>query len=104
MASILVVEGSIALRQMVRFTLTRAGHAVTELPDAQNVLRLTDRRKFDLVFTSVSLPGTNDVDPVQSLRGVPVCRIATPFDSGALLEILDAILRTRPRRLQLCLV
>ncbi|HEV8094096.1 MAG TPA: response regulator [Burkholderiales bacterium] len=104
MASILVVEGSIAVREMVRFTLTRAGHAVTEMPDAQKVLRLIDRRKFDVIFTSVSLPGTNDIDRVQSLRGVPVCRLATPFDSGALLELLDRILRTRPRRLQLCLV
>ena len=104
MASILIVEHSITMREMVRFTLTRAGHAVTELPDAQRVLRLMDRRKFDLVFTSVNLPGTNDADPVQSLHGVPVCRIATPFDSGALLEILDGILRTRPQRLQLCLV
>jgi DNA-binding response OmpR family regulator len=104
MASILVVEGSIAVRQTVRFTLTRAGHAVTEVPDAQKVLLLMDRRRFDLVFTSVNLPGANDVDLVQSLRGVPVCRIATPFDSGALLEILDRILRPRPQCLQLCLV
>jgi two-component system, chemotaxis family, chemotaxis protein CheY len=103
-ASILVVEHSITMREMVRFTLTRAGHAVTEVPDAQKVLRLMDRRKFDLIFTSVNLPATNDIDPVQSLRGVPVCRLATPFDSGALLEILDGILRTRPQRLQLCLV
>jgi DNA-binding response OmpR family regulator len=103
-ASILVVEHSITMREMVRFTLTRAGHAVTEVPDAQKVLRLMDRRRFDLVFTGVNLPGTNDIDPVQSLRGVPVCRLASPFDSGALLEILDAILRTRSQRLQLCLV
>ena len=104
MASILVVEGSIAVREMVRYALTRAGHAVTEMPDAQKVMLLMDRRRFDLVVTSVNLPGTNDIGPVQSLRGVPVCRIATPFDSDALLEILDAILRTRPQRLQLCLV
>jgi len=103
-ASILVVEGSIAVRQMVRFTLTRAGHTVTELPDAQKVLRLMDRRKFDLVFTSTNLPGTNDIDSVQSLRGVPVCRMPAPLDAEALLEALNPILRNASRCLQLCLV
>jgi CheY-like chemotaxis protein len=104
MASILVVEGSIAVRQTVRFALTRAGHAVTEVPDAQKVLLLMDRRRFDLVFTSVNLPETNDTRAVQSLRGVPVRRLPAPLDAEALLEALNPILRNASRCLQLCLV
>ena len=103
-ASILVVEDSVTLRGQVTYALTRAGHKVTELPDAERVLRLVDRRRFDAVITGMSLPGTSSTGFTQSLRGVPVCRIAMPFDSAVLLEILNRVLRTRPQRLQSSLV
>lgn len=85
MASILVVEGALAVRQIVSFTLTRAGHEVTELPDAAMVPRLLDRRSFDLVLADANMPG---MQGIERLYGVPVRRIVWPFDPEGLPDAL----------------
>ena len=74
MAQILVVDDSTTMRQMVAFTLTSAGHEVTEAPDGNKALGLAKQRKFDLVITDVNMPGMNGIDLVQNLRGLPECK------------------------------
>ena len=74
MASILVVDDSTTMRQMVAFTLTSAGHEVTEAPDGNKALVAAKQKKFDLVITDVNMPGMNGIDLVQSLRGLPECK------------------------------
>jgi two-component system, chemotaxis family, chemotaxis protein CheY len=74
MASILVVDDSTTMRQMVAFTLTSAGHEVVEAPDGNKALGFAKQRKFDLVITDVNMPGMNGIDLVQSLRGLPDCK------------------------------
>jgi len=71
MASILVVDDSTTMRQMVAFTLTRAGHDVTEAPDGNNALATAKSKKFDLVITDVNMPGMNGIDLVKCLRDLP---------------------------------
>ena len=74
MATILVVDDSTTMRQMVAFTLTSAGHEVVEAPDGNKALGLAKQSKFDLVITDVNMPGMNGIDLVQSLRGLPDCK------------------------------
>ena len=74
MASILVVDDSTTMRQMVTFTLASAGHEVVEAPDGNKALGLAKQQKFDLVITDVNMPGMNGIDLVQSLRGLPDCK------------------------------
>jgi len=74
MATILVVDDSTTMRQMVAFTLTSAGHDVTEAPDGNNALATAKSKKFDLVITDVNMPGMNGIDLVQSLRALPECK------------------------------
>ncbi len=74
MASILVVDDSTTMRQMVAFTLSSAGHEVTEAPDGSKALVAAKQKKFDLVITDVNMPGMNGIDLVQSLRGLPECK------------------------------
>ena len=71
MASILVVDDSTTMRQMVSFTLTSAGHEVVEAPDGNKALGLAKQRKFDLVITDINMPGMNGIDLVQGLRALP---------------------------------
>jgi CheY-like chemotaxis protein len=85
MASILVVASSVAMRQIVSLALTSAGHEVTEMSDAGLVLRLVERRRFDLVLADPSMPGMKGVD---RLRGVPVCGVVKAFDAEVLREAL----------------
>ena len=70
MARILVVDDSTTMRQMVSFTLTDAGHEVTEAPDGTKALAEAKAKKFDLVITDVNMPGMNGLDLVKSLRAL----------------------------------
>ena len=70
MARILVVDDSTTMRQMVSFTLTDAGHEVTEAPDGAKALTEAKAKKFDLVITDVNMPGMNGLDLVKSLRAI----------------------------------
>ena len=70
MARILVVDDSTTMRQMVSFTLTDAGHEVTEAPDGSRALEAARAKKFDLVITDVNMPGMNGLDLVKSLRAL----------------------------------
>jgi len=74
MATILVVDDSTTMRQMVAFTLSSAGHDVTEAPDGNKALATAKTKKFDLVITDVNMPGMNGIDLVQSLRALPECK------------------------------
>jgi two-component system chemotaxis response regulator CheY len=69
-ARILVVDDSTTMRQMVSFTLTDAGHEVTEAADGNKALAEAKGKKFDLVITDVNMPGMNGIDLVKSLRAL----------------------------------
>ena len=71
MARILVVDDSTTMRQMVSFTLTDAGHEVTEAADGASAVKEANARRFDLVITDVNMPGMNGIDLVRTLRALP---------------------------------
>lgn len=71
MATILVVDDSTTMRQMVCFTLTSAGHDVVEAADGIEGVASARRGKFDLVITDVNMPGMNGIELVRTLRGLP---------------------------------
>jgi two-component system chemotaxis response regulator CheY len=69
-ARILVVDDSTTMRQMVTFTLSDAGHDVTEAADGAAAVREANARRFDLVITDVNMPGMNGIDLVRTLRAL----------------------------------
>lgn len=68
MASILAVDDSASMRQMVSFTLKGAGHKVKEAIDGVEALDIAKREQFDLVLTDVNMPNMNGIDLVKNLR------------------------------------
>jgi two-component system, chemotaxis family, chemotaxis protein CheY len=70
-ATILVVDDSTTMRQMVCFTLTSAGHDVAEAADGIEAVEVAKTGKFDLVITDVNMPGMNGIDLVRNLRALP---------------------------------
>jgi len=70
-ARILVVDDSTTMRQMVSFTLSDAGHEVTEAEDGAGAVKAAQSRPFDLVITDVNMPGMNGIDLVRALRALP---------------------------------
>lgn len=83
MASILAVDDSASMRQMVSFTLRGAGHNVCEAADGIEALRLANEKKFDLVLSDVNMPNMNGIELVKELRAladykyVPVLMLTT---------------------------
>lgn len=71
MASILAVDDSSSMRQMVAFTLKGAGHQVVEAADGQEALNKAKSQKFDLVITDVNMPIMDGITFIRQLRGEP---------------------------------
>lgn len=71
MASILTVDDSSSMRQMVSFTLKSDGHDVTEAEDGVVALNIARTRGFDLVLTDVNMPNMDGIQLIRELRQLP---------------------------------
>ncbi|MBE0546600.1 MAG: response regulator, partial [Rubrivivax sp.] len=56
MHSILAVDDSASMRQMVSFTLKNAGYHVVEAVDGEDAFDKARAREFDLVLTDQNMP------------------------------------------------
>ena len=68
MASILAVDDSASMRQMVSFTLKSAGHEVTEAQDGVEALNKAKSGSYDLVITDVNMPNMDGITLIAELR------------------------------------
>ncbi|WP_371744881.1 response regulator [Methylobacter sp. S3L5C] len=71
MKTILVVDDSRSLRQMVTFCLTSAGYQVHEAADGVEALKITQGQQFDLVLTDQNMPRMDGLTFIESLRTQP---------------------------------
>jgi len=70
MATILAVDDSASMRQMVAFTLKSAGHQVTEACDGQDALKKAKGNKFSLVLSDVNMPIMDGIALIKELRAM----------------------------------
>ena len=78
MATILAVDDSASMRQMVSFTLKGAGFDVIEAEDGVDALAKAQGKTFDLVLTDVNMPNMDGITLVKELRGLPAFKF-TPM-------------------------
>ena len=78
MHSILAVDDSASMRQMVVFTLKNAGFQVVEAVDGEDAWEKASARDFDLVLTDQDMPRLDGIGLTQRLRGSPKFK-ATPI-------------------------
>lgn len=71
MATILTVDDSTSMRQMVSFTLTQAGYDVSEAADGVEGLNKAKTEKFNLIITDVNMPHMDGISLVRELRSIP---------------------------------
>ncbi len=71
MHSILAVDDSASMRQMVSFTLKNAGYNVVEAVDGQDALEKANTRDFDLVLTDQNMPRMDGLGLTRKLRANP---------------------------------
>lgn len=90
--SILTVDDSASLRQMVRMTLTGAGYAVTEAVDGADGLKKAQGKTFDMVVTDLNMPIMNGLGLIRALRklpayqGIPIIFLTTESDAALKAE------------------
>lgn len=68
MATILAVDDSASMRQMVTFTLKGAGYDVEEACDGSEALNIAKTKRFDLVLSDVNMPVMDGIQLVTELR------------------------------------
>ena len=78
MHSILAVDDSTSMRQMVSFTLKNAGYEVVEAVDGEDAFDKAMTRRFDLVLTDQNMPRLDGIGLTRRLREHPDFR-ATPI-------------------------
>jgi two-component system chemotaxis response regulator CheY len=120
MQSILAVDDSASMRQMVSFTLKGAGYTVIEAVDGQQALELAKGQSVDLVLTDQNMPRMDGITLVRSLRALPSYAatpmlilttessddmktrgkaagatgwLVKPFDPNKLLEVIRKVIR-----------
>jgi two-component system chemotaxis response regulator CheY len=69
--TILAVDDSGSLRQMVSFSLRAAGYMVTEAVDGMDGLEKAKTQVFDLVLTDQNMPRMDGLGLIRALRALP---------------------------------
>ena len=120
MHSILAVDDSISMRQMVSFTLKNAGYDVVEAVDGEDAFDKARQRPFDLVLTDQNMPRLDGIGLTRRLRehpdfkNTPILILTTessdqmkqagraagatgwlvkPFDPAKLIEVIKKVVR-----------
>ena len=120
MHSILAVDDSISMRQMVSFTLKNAGYDVVEAVDGEDAFDKARQRAFDLVLTDQNMPRLDGIGLTKRLREhpnfktTPILILTTessdqmkqagraagatgwlvkPFDPAKLIEVIKKVVR-----------
>ena len=72
--SILIVDDSPSIRQMVEVTLKSTSHNVTTAKDGQEALDMCNRSRYDFVLTDQNMPRMDGITLIKSLRALPSYR------------------------------
>ncbi|WLI90256.1 phosphate regulon transcriptional regulator PhoB [Massilia sp. R2A-15] len=73
-AHVLVVEAEPAIQQLIGLNLTRAGHRVSCVPDAESALAALGQALPDMVLLEWDLPGQSGIALIRRLRAHPQAR------------------------------
>ena len=120
MYSILAVDDSASMRQMVAFTLKSAGFNVLEAIDGQDGLQRAREKQVNLVLVDQNMPRMDGISLVKELRNLPQYKstpililttessdamkaagraagatgwLVKPFDPTRLVEIVKKVIR-----------
>lgn len=96
MKTILTIDDSPSVRQMIRMTLTGAGYAVAEACDGAEGLRLAEAGGYDAVITDINMPVMDGVQFIRRYRtspagrGVPLVVLTTESDGAVKAQAREA--------------
>jgi DNA-binding response OmpR family regulator len=83
MMHILLVEDDEGLRSLLRISLEKMGHSVTEARDGKEALTLFKKGPVHLVLTDIMMPGKEGLETIRELRrGNPELKIIAMSGGG----------------------
>jgi two-component system chemotaxis response regulator CheY len=94
--TILAVDDSSSIRQMVALALTRGGYEVVSAEDGNAGLAKARTTRADMVITDLNMPGMNGLALIKELRklpnymGVPIIFLSTESDPAVRQEAKSA--------------
>jgi Response regulator containing CheY-like receiver, AAA-type ATPase, and DNA-binding domains len=71
MKKILAVDDSSSVREMVGFTLRKAGYEVVEAVDGSDGLTKAGGGKFDMIITDLNMPNVDGLQLIGAVRKMP---------------------------------
>ncbi|TAM99542.1 MAG: response regulator, partial [Rhizobiaceae bacterium] len=72
--TVLIVDDSLTIRQMVAFTLKDAGFAVLEASDGQDAIEKLGGQRVDLIITDLNMPRVDGIHLIRAMRQRDVSR------------------------------
>lgn len=88
MASILVVDDELSMREFLKILLQKQGHQVTLAADGENALKLGQNTLFDLLISDIRMPGISGLELMPRFRAlhpdiimIMVTAFASPDDA-----------------------
>jgi len=69
--TILIIDDSISLRQVVKMALVASGYEVIEAGNGQEALKLLDGRKIHLIVSDVNMPVMDGISFVKAAKLLP---------------------------------
>jgi two-component system response regulator PilR (NtrC family) len=122
MASILVVDDELSMREFLRILLKKEGYQVTVAAEGKTALGLAEQDSFDLVISDIRMPGMSGLellgrlkeihpdigvimitafaspeDAVTAMKGGAFDYITKPFNVDEIKRVVRAVLRKRPQ-------
>lgn len=72
--TIMTVDDSASMRQMISFTLTQAGHKVIEACDGRDALTKLGGTVPDMLITDLNMPHMDGIELIRQARALPTLR------------------------------
>lgn len=72
--TILIVDDSASVRQVVSISLKNAGYDVIDAVDGEDALRRLDGRKLHLVISDVNMPRLDGIGLLTKMKAIPAYR------------------------------
>jgi two-component system chemotaxis response regulator CheY len=90
--TIMTVDDSSSIRQMVSFTLREEDYNVIEACDGKDALIKMNGANLDLIITDLNMPNMNGIDLIKNIRSgtqsrfIPILMLTTESQHGKKME------------------